>query len=186
MAFHLITSFKYSECICFLESKYLVLQTLIESWKNASKIRNTIWQQEYTLTKTFLLWFYNRSLLCSWGWPQTVKRQFMLDMQAFNPCTWEVEAGRLLWVQGQPEVHSETVATSSPHTQKKNNLLKCIYLGYRKDRLASEYICNYVRRRQVGCIPNIQNFILKKPAFNINCFFLNYLKHLSEFTFYMN
>lgn len=31
-----------------------------------------------------------------------------LDMVAhfFNPSTWEAEAGKTLWVQGQPDLHS--------------------------------------------------------------------------------
>ena len=46
-------------------------------------------------------------------------------VHTFNPSTWHTEAGKSLWIPGQPELHSETLSqkkqTNNGNNNKKNN-----------------------------------------------------------------
>ena len=53
-------------------------------------------------------------------------------LHTFSPKTWEVEAGRSLWVQGQPALQTEFQA-SQGYTEKPTNNTKW-QLGQRRNQ----------------------------------------------------
>jgi hypothetical protein len=67
---------------------------------------------------------------------------------AFNPSTWEAEAGRFLssrpawsteWVPGQPEIHRETLSQKNKQKTKTKNPQKIFFFHF---ILCDEYLAN--------------------------------------------
>ena len=120
----------------FLHSSYWIHAKIhfIYFMLNLISLELSVFQHFFETGSNYLAWLAFK-LLCRYDWLQPLRMCWAVMVRAFNPSTWEAEAGRFLslrpawsteWVWGQPGLCRETLLWKTKTNKQTNKTIKQI------------------------------------------------------------